>query len=97
MSSRSDSTYPGIIIYLDNPELRTRIKLAAARKGVTVSAYCVEAIRRRIEEEDFDENATAQKDDALSPHLAAQASDDLRRSIGRIGVPVSELISEGRR
>lgn len=97
MSSIPDFTYHRINIYLDDPELRTRIKIAAAHKGMTISAYCVEAIRKRMEDETFDENATAQKSNTLSPRLAAQALDDLRQSIGRIGVPVSELIAEGRR
>jgi hypothetical protein len=71
--------------------------MAAALKGVTISAYCVEAIPRRIDEEAFDDNSTIRKDDTLSPRLAAQALDNRRKSLGRIGVPVSELIAEGRR
>ena len=97
MSSVPGSTYHRINIYLNDPDLRTRIKVAAARKGVTISAYCVDAIRQRMEEEALDDNSTTRKDHTLSPGLAAQALDDLRKSIGRIGVPVSALIAEGRR
>ncbi|HDN79196.1 MAG: hypothetical protein DRI61_06265 [Chloroflexi bacterium] len=86
-------TYPRLNIYLDAPELREQIRLAAAKHQVTISAYCVEAIRRRLAEDGF-----------LPPSLedekrraAAQALDRLRTSIGPIGMPVSELIEEGRR
>jgi hypothetical protein len=43
--------YQRINIYLDDPALREPIRGAAARRGVTVSAYCLEAIRRRLREE----------------------------------------------
>jgi len=85
--------YPRLNIYLDSPELRDWIRIAAARHRVTISAYCVEAIRRRLAE-----------DGLLPPSLedekrraAARSLDRLRASIGPIGIPVSELIEEGRR
>jgi hypothetical protein len=94
----TSTTYPRLNIYLDDPALRAQIKIAAARRGVTLSAYCVEAIRQRLTEDGLlpaDEAAAPQH--PQSPQAAARALDDLRRRIGPVGVPVHELIAEGRR
>lgn len=96
MASISNSEYSRINIYLDDPDLRTQVKIAAARRGITISAFCVEAIRRSLEEVSSEDEAV-QRETAESPRSAAQALDKLRRSVGRIGVPVSELIAEGRK
>jgi hypothetical protein len=86
--------YSRLNIYLDDPNLRTQVKVAAARRGVTVSAYCLEAIRQRI----ASEGQANPSDEELERRLAASRSlDNLREKIGPIGVPVSELIREGRR
>jgi hypothetical protein len=76
---------------VDSPRLREQVKIAAARSGVTVSAYCQEAIRRRLEEEG---QAGPGRDRSRA---AARALDVARRRYGPLGVPVSELIAEGRR
>jgi hypothetical protein len=90
--AQAQTTYPRINIYLDDPTLREQIKIAAAHNGVTISAYCVDAIRQRL------------LDDGMLPteantdmQTAAQALDRLRHRIGPIGVPVRDLIAEGRR
>jgi len=88
------ATYPRLNIYLDDAELRTELKIAAARAGVSLSAYCLEAIRARLAGDES--GATAQKA-PTSPMAAARAFDRLRRRIGPIGIPVSELVREGRR
>ncbi|HXO20844.1 MAG TPA: hypothetical protein VOA87_13080 [Thermoanaerobaculia bacterium] len=88
----SHPQYVRLNIYLDQPELHRAIKIAAARKGVTLSAYCLEALRDRLAEEDHSSQAPA-----ISPRDAAKALDRLRNRIGPIGVPVHELIAEGRR
>lgn len=85
------TTYPRLNIYLDEEELRTRVKVAAAQQGVTVSTYCVQAIRDRLE---ADENSPAGR---ISPRAAARGMDQLRQRIGPIGISVSELIRHGRR
>ncbi len=77
-------------IYVDSARLRESVKVGAARSGLTVSAYCQEAIRRRLIE-----------DGLLPPtrrtaRTAARTLDGIRARHGPVGVPVSELIAEGR-
>ena len=79
-------------IYLDDPDLKREIKIAAANGGVTLSAYCVEAIQQRLAREQSQMVRKA-KPTTLD---AAQAMDQLRGEIGPIGIPVRELIDEGR-
>ncbi|ACX51411.1 hypothetical protein Adeg_0242 [Ammonifex degensii KC4] len=76
-------------IYLDDPILREKVKIAAARRGVTVSAYALMALRRQLAEDGL-------LPAAENPQEAARALDDLRKRTGPIGVPVRLLIEEGR-
>ncbi|MHB2015888.1 MAG: hypothetical protein ACYCW6_02970 [Candidatus Xenobia bacterium] len=48
------------------PTLRTRLKIAATRQGVTLREYCLEAIRERLERE-------APEDDRTWSRLSAAA------------------------
>jgi len=80
-------------IYLDDPGLKREIKIAAANRGVTLSAYCVEAIEQRLTREQPESGAEKE----VSSQSAAEALDRLRDEIGPIGIPVRELIDEGRR
>jgi uncharacterized protein (DUF1778 family) len=89
----SASTYPRLNIYLDDPNLREQIKMAAVRHGTTLSAYCLEAIRQRLAAEGFVTTSEIEAD----PQAAARALDRLRSQIGPIGVPVRDLVAEGRR
>ncbi len=84
--------YSRLNIYLDDPELREKIKIAAAREGVNLSAYCLQAVRRRLAEEGYLPAPEA----ALGPRAAAGALDGLRRRIGPIGLKARDLIDEGR-
>jgi len=86
-------SYPRLNIYLDDRKLRERIKSAAAREGVTLSSYCLEAVRRRLAEEGLLPGSESQ----ASRRKAARALDRLRRKIGPVGVPARELIAQGRR
>ena len=79
-----------INIYLDSPETRGRIRVAAARRGMSISAYCAEAIRRQLEGE-------TEEPDRERMLRAARRMDRNRLRTGRIGIPVSELIREGRK
>lgn len=90
----SSMTYSRLNIYLDDPELRTKIKIAAARRGVSTSAYCLEAIREKLAREG---EQTIDDERMKKRQEAARRLDALRSSIGRIGTPVSELVAEGRR
>jgi hypothetical protein len=85
--------HPRLNIYVDDPKLREHVRVAAARRGVSLSAYCLESIRRRLAEDGYPPTTDAPGD----PRAAAQALDRLRREVGPIGIPVSELIAEGRR
>ena len=38
-------------VYLDDYQLKGQVRVAAARSGLTLSQYCVSAIRRRLAEE----------------------------------------------
>jgi hypothetical protein len=89
----SASTYPRLNIYLDDPNLREQIKMAAVRQGTTLSAYCLEAIRQRLTAEGF----LTTPENETDPQAAARALDRLRGQIGPIGVPVRDLVAEGRR
>lgn len=84
--------YVRLNIYLDRAELREAVKIAAARRGVTVSAYCSEAIRSRLLEEGFLPPPEREE----SRQRAASALDTLRAKIGPVGVPVNDLVEQGR-
>ena len=92
----ASQAYPRLNIYLDSAELRRQVKIAAAGAGVSLSTWCLQAIRARLAGEDRARSEEAEGRPG-SPMAAAQALDRLRRRIGPIGVPVSELIREGRR
>lgn len=87
----SASRHARLNIYLDEPELRQAVKIAAAKEGVTLSAYCLKALRSRLVEEGFLPGTSDRQAEA------ARALDRLRQQIGPIGIPVRELIHEGRR
>lgn len=78
-------------IYVDSAQLRDRVKVAAARAGVSVSAYCQESIRRRLEQEGLLPPSRA------AARAAAEDLDRIRRTRGPLGVSVSDLVAEGRR
>jgi hypothetical protein len=77
---------------VDEPDLRHAIEVAAARKGVTPSVYCLEAVRNRLAKEGL-----LPEVDTNRRQEAAHALDRLREQIGPIGIPVRDLIEEGRR
>ena len=79
-------------IYMDDAELRTAVRIEAARRGITVSAFCVQAIRRYLAEA----GAPTASPGVLTPTGAAAALDEIRGRIGPLGVPVAELVAEGR-
>lgn len=78
-----------ISIYLDNPELRKRLKIAAARRDISISAYCEEAIREKLLR---DEN-----EGAMAARQAAKRMDEIRERVGPLDVRTWELVEEGRR
>ncbi len=84
--------YSRLNIYIDEPRLRETIKVAAARAGVNLSSYCLEAVRHRLAEEGY----LAAPEAPAGPRAAAQALDRLRRQVGPIGVKARDLVAEGR-
>ncbi|MGH2739985.1 MAG: hypothetical protein ACRDH6_05845 [Actinomycetota bacterium] len=84
-------SYPRLNIYLDSEHLKERIKVAAARAGVSLSEYALEALRRRLAEEGLMPPSKEAR------RKAARAMDRIRKRIGPIGISVKELVEEGRR
>lgn len=96
-------SYPRVNIYLDDPELRPRIKVVASLRGQSISAYCLDAIREHLaadEAEILEGASSVTSGDAgrqIAREMAAKSLKRLRSEIGPVGVPVSELIAEGHR
>lgn len=89
----SEPTQVRVNIYLDEPELKREIKIAAANRGVTLSAFCVEAIRHELARDESKKDQQPSE----SALVAGEALDRLRAEIGPVGIPVRELIDEGRK
>jgi len=89
---------PRLNIYLGNSELRRRIKIAAARRDLSITDYCTRAITEQmIRDGEAVGYETAATDAARDKERILEEMDELRRRVGPIGVNVTELIHEGRR
>jgi predicted transcriptional regulator len=77
-----------VSIYLGDPELRRRLKLAAAKRDTTISAFCEEAIREKLAHEESDVSGTA--------WAAARRLDARRSRLGHIKISTADLVKEGR-
>jgi len=79
-------------LYLEDEEIKKQIKIAAARRGISTTVYCAEAIRERLQRD-------GEMSDKVSKDRLALLSrmDNLRREIGPIGTTTAELVEEGRR
>lgn len=79
-------------LYLEDEEIKKQIKIAAARKGISTTAYCAEAIRERLQKD-------GEMSDKVSRDRLALLSrmDKFRQEIGPIGTTTAELVAEGRR
>jgi predicted DNA-binding protein len=83
------ASYPRINIYLDDPELRVKVKIAAARKGMTVSAYCLEVIRHRLnEEEEISQTQNTKSSLNITPKETAAKLRRLQKETGPTGILV---------
>jgi predicted DNA-binding protein len=58
------------------PELRTRLKIAAARKGVTMRHYSISAIEQQLEREEFGVLASGSFN-----HDAVEKAKELQKSV----------------
>lgn len=82
-------------LYLKDKEMKRQIKIAAAKRGVPITAYCVEAIEERLIR---DGERSSQAREANHDKLAfLTRMSQLRKEVGPLGRPTWELIDEGRR
>lgn len=79
-------------IYLEDPGLAKRVRVEAARLGMTMSGYCETAIRMRLLADEGPQPRRVSDPEGLERRM-----DELARRIGPIGIPTSELVREGRR
>ena len=84
-------------LYLRDDKLRRQIKVAAAKRGMSISDYCMRAIERQL----LQDGELSARDVYASAedHRASLITrmDRLRGEIGPIDMPVTDLIKEGRR
>ncbi len=79
-------------LYLENDEMKRQIKIAAAKRGISITAYCTQAIEERLKKDgDMGANIAKSKLEFLS------RVDRLKKEIGPIKISVAELVKEGRR
>ena len=81
-------------LYLEDEDMKKQIKLAAAKRGVTLTDYCAEAIEERLVRDG--ERRPDQRRSKDRGTLLTEM-DRLRKVIGPIDVTTSELVDLGRR
>ncbi len=79
-------------LYLEDGEIKKQIKIAAAKRGISTTAYCAEAIRERLQRD----GEMSDKVDRDRLTLLSRM-DKLRQEIGPVGATTAELVEEGRR
>jgi len=79
-------------LYLEDEVIRRQIKVAAAKRGMSTTAYCAQAIKERL----VRDGEISDKADGNRKALLARM-DRLRQEIGPAGMPTAELVEEGRR
>jgi hypothetical protein len=80
-------------LYLEDEEIKKQIKVAAAKRGMTATDYCAQAIEERLMKDG--ERKTQNKGHEKAAFLSRM--DKLRQEIGPIGALTAELVEEGRR
>ena len=81
-------------LYLEDEEIKKKIKIAAAKRGISTTAYCAEAIKERLVR-DGEIVPQPPRNEAKKAIFAEM--DRLRQEIGPLGITTTELIKEGRR
>ena len=79
-------------LYLEDEAIRRQIKVAAAKSGMSSTAYCAQAIKERL----VKDGEISDKADGNKKALLARM-DRLRQEIGPVGMLTAELVEEGRR
>lgn len=79
-------------LYLEDEVTRRQIKVAAAKRGLSTTAYCAQAIKERL----VRDGEISDKPDGNKEALLVRI-DRLRQDIGPVGMSTAELVEEGRR
>ena len=79
-------------LYLEDEVTRRQIKVAAAKRGLSATAYCAQAIKERLVRDGEISDKTDGNKEALLVRI-----DRLRQDIGPVGMSTAELVEEGRR
>jgi hypothetical protein len=79
-------------LYLEDERIKRQIKIAAAKKGISTTVYCEEAIRARLKNEGELNDSIDEKKKASIARM-----NELRQKIGPIGIHAADLVKEGRR
>lgn len=81
-------------LYLEDEDIKRQIKVAAAKRGISTTRYCTEAIEERLKKE----GETSGADEDYKRKLALISRiETLRKEIGPVGKTAAELVKEGRR
>ncbi len=79
-------------LYLEDEDIKKQIKIAAAKKGISTTAYCAQAIKERL----IREGEISDKDNGNKKALLALINE-LREQIGPVGTSTADLVEKGRR
>lgn len=79
-------------LYLEDEGIKKKIKIAAAKRGVSATAYCAEAIKEYLTKDGELNNREERERLALLSRM-----DKLKKEIGPLRMTAAELIKEGRR
>lgn len=79
-------------LYLEDEIIRRQIKVAAAKRGMSTTAYCTQAIKERL----MRDGEIVDKSNGNKKALLARI-ERLRQEIGPVGMPAAKLVKAGRR
>ena len=76
-------------LYLADVEIKKQIKIAAAKRGISTTAYCAEAIEERLRRE----GEMGDKVDRTKIALLSRM-DTLKKEIGPVGQSAAALVKD---
>ncbi len=79
-------------LYLEDEEIKKQVKIAAARRGTSTTAYCAQAIEDRLRRDGEMSDKADRDRKALLSRI-----NKLRKEIGPVTTTAVELVEEGRR
>jgi hypothetical protein len=77
-------------LYLEDEEMKRQVKIAAARRGISTTTYCAQAIEERLRRDG--EIGRGNDKSALLSRI-----DRFKKEIGPVGMKAADLVKEGRR